>query len=105
LSASIYNNYKATVGEKYVIVNNDGSDAVTGTFAGLTEGATFAVGDGQFRISYVGGDGNDIELTVLVVPSVPNTGFALLRAHPLATLLATVTSAGALLLIARRVRA
>ena len=105
LSASIYNNYKAAVGEKYVIVNNDGSDAVTGTFAGLVEGATFAVGDGQFRISYVGGDGNDIELTVLVVPSVPNTGFALLRAHPLATLLATLTSAGALLLIARRVRA
>jgi hypothetical protein len=104
LSASIYNNYKASVGEKYVIINNDGADAVVGTFAGLAEGATFTVGDGQFRVSYVGGDGNDVELTVLVVPSVPNTGFALLQANPIMTLVITLMSAGALMMIARRVR-
>ena len=104
LSASIYNNYKATVGEKYRIINNDGTDAVVGTFAGLAEGATFTVGDGQFRVSYVGGDGNDVELTVLVVPSVPNTGFALLRSNPIITLVVTLMSAGALMMIARRVR-
>jgi autotransporter-associated beta strand protein len=49
----------------FTIVDNDGSDPVNGTFAGLDEGATVSVGDGySFRISYVGGDGNDIVLTL-----------------------------------------
>ena len=47
------------------IVDNDGADAVVGTFAGLAEGATFAVGGRTVRVSYVGGTGNDVTLTFL----------------------------------------
>ena len=45
-----------------LIVANDGSDPVVGTFAGLPEGAIITAGPHQFRISYVGGDGNDVVL-------------------------------------------
>jgi fibronectin-binding autotransporter adhesin len=97
--------YSAVAGQKYVIVDNDGADAVTGTFMGLAQGATFTVGSGQFRISYTGGDGNDIELTVLTVPGSPDTGFKLLSANPALTLAFTVLGAGALFVAARRIRA
>jgi CSLREA domain-containing protein len=49
--------------QAFTIVDNDGSDAVNGTFAGLAEGATFAAGGQLFRITYTGGTGNDIVLT------------------------------------------
>jgi autotransporter-associated beta strand protein len=47
----------------YTILDNDGSDPINGTFEGLDEGATVAAGGLDFRISYVGGDGNDIVLS------------------------------------------
>jgi hypothetical protein len=47
-----------------VLIDNDGADAVTGTFLGLADGATVAgPGGGTFFISYSGGDGNDVVLT------------------------------------------
>lgn len=106
LGVSIFNNYAPVAGGKYVIVANDGTEDVTGTFAGLAEGATFAVGDGGvFRISYKGGTGNDIELTVVTAPAVPDTGIEILMANPLLTLTGAVIGAGALMVAARRVRA
>ncbi|MCI0360105.1 MAG: Ig-like domain-containing protein, partial [Planctomycetaceae bacterium] len=59
------------VGDTFMIVANDGSDAVVGTFTGLPEGATFVASGGLFRISYVGGTGNDIVLTVVTPPNTP----------------------------------
>jgi hypothetical protein len=60
-------------GKSYIIINNDGTDVVDGTFLGLAEGATVNVGDkGYFTISYKGGDGNDVTLTTL--PGVGNAG-------------------------------
>jgi hypothetical protein len=53
---------------------NDGNDAIQGTFADLPEGGTFSVGNITFRVSYSGGDGNDLELTTLYVTyAVSNT--------------------------------
>ncbi|MCO6458771.1 MAG: hypothetical protein J5I93_25985, partial [Pirellulaceae bacterium] len=60
-------------GSEFVIVQNDGGDPVAGQFANLTEGATLDVpgpsADGTasrlFRISYRGGDGNDVALRYL----------------------------------------
>ncbi|NLF73821.1 MAG: hypothetical protein GX575_32830, partial [Candidatus Anammoximicrobium sp.] len=55
------------IGDTFTIVNNDGSDAVIGTFAGLPEGAEIPnlLGSGRpATITYVGGDGNDVMLTV-----------------------------------------
>ncbi len=51
-------------GDKFTIINNDGKDAVTGTFNGLAEGGSFTVSSTRFVISYVGGSGNDVVLTV-----------------------------------------
>ena len=50
-------------GTVYTIVSNDGSDAVIGNFNGLAEGALITVNNISFRVSYRGGDGNDITLT------------------------------------------
>jgi len=56
-----------------VIVNNDGTDPVTGTFAGLPEGALIVTGNRGFTISYAGGDGNDIVLNALAIVLAPPT--------------------------------
>jgi hypothetical protein len=45
------------------IINNAGSQAVAGIYAGLPEGSTITVGGHQYKISYVGGTGNDVTLT------------------------------------------
>jgi uncharacterized repeat protein (TIGR03803 family) len=67
--------YVPVVGTTFTIINNDFTDPVTGTFAGileggtlssvLAEGATFSIGSSAFRISYRGGDGNDVVLTCI----------------------------------------
>jgi autotransporter-associated beta strand protein len=61
LSASL--NFRSSLSNQFLIINNDGSDAVSGTFNGKPEGSVFTIGAEQFRISYVGGDGNDVVLT------------------------------------------
>lgn len=57
--------FTPTVGNSFTIINNDGADAVTGTFAGLPQGAVFYVLTTAFQISYTGGSGNDVVLTVV----------------------------------------
>ncbi|MEZ4736529.1 MAG: tandem-95 repeat protein [Caldilineaceae bacterium] len=49
-------------GDTVLLINNDGSDAVIGSFAGLPDGTTMAVNGQDFRIHYAGGDGNDVVL-------------------------------------------
>jgi len=53
-------------GDQFVIVNNNGSEAVTNTFDGLAEGAVVSDSTGKFnfRVSYAGGTGNDVVLTM-----------------------------------------
>src|SRR5262249_19019896 len=53
-------------GTSFVIISNDGNDAVTGTFA---QGNSVTLGGIPFTINYAGGDGNDVELDVVQ----PNT--------------------------------
>jgi autotransporter-associated beta strand protein len=60
-----------TTGSLFTIINNDAADAVTGTFSGLAEGATFVSGGYQYQITYIGGDGNDVVLTSLGVAPTP----------------------------------
>jgi CSLREA domain-containing protein len=55
-------------GQQFVVVNNDGADAITGNFNGLPEGATitnFLGSAFDAKITYAGGDGNDAVITVL----------------------------------------
>jgi CSLREA domain-containing protein len=49
----------AAIGTSLVIVNNDGSDPVSGTFS---QGASVALNGELYTISYTGGDGNDVVL-------------------------------------------
>ncbi len=60
--------YTEAVGNVITLVTNDGTDAVIGTFTGLPQNAM--IGTGPFntfmaQISYTGGDGNDVTLTVV----------------------------------------
>jgi hypothetical protein len=102
LDITLLDSYSPSAGDSFVIIKNDGSDAVNGTFANLAEGATTIVGGTVFQISYQGGSGNDVVLTVQSVPEVPDTGFALLLANPLTALFSSIISAGGILAIARR---
>src|SRR5262249_23321225 len=47
------------------------TDPVVGSFMLLGEGATFCVGGTIFKISYVGGTGNDVTLTVIGADTTP----------------------------------
>jgi hypothetical protein len=65
------------VGQSFTIIDNDGADPVSGTFTGMPERTTFTLGGQVTRISYQGGDGNDVVLSVLVDTSsvlTQNTG-------------------------------
>jgi sugar lactone lactonase YvrE len=59
--------YSPTPGQVLMLVNNTSASPISGTFSGLAEMATITSTHGgntfAFRISYVGGDGNDITLT------------------------------------------
>src|ERR1700752_1990407 len=63
----------APKGTTSTIISNDASDPVNGTFSGLPEGSIVTANNSQFRISYIGGDGNDVVLTLVVLPSVQFT--------------------------------
>lgn len=83
LNLSLFGGYSPTSAATYRIIDNDGSDAVTGTFNGLAEGADVTAGGLTFKISYVGGTGNDVVLTYTppaapaptpLDPNVPTAG-------------------------------
>jgi hypothetical protein len=88
--------FAPTNGTTFVIIDNDGSDAVSGVFAGLPEGTTFRVGETTLYISYVGGTGNDVVLTVgaptpTSTPTVTATPTATSTRTPTASLTPTRT--------------
>src|SRR5205814_5047280 len=58
------------LGQPLVLIRNDGPDPVVGTFAGLPQGAVLGISGQQFRVSYTGGDGNDVTLTAFGPPEV-----------------------------------
>ena len=60
----------------FTIIDNDGSEAVTNTFLGLPEGATLNIYGTLFRISYMGGTGNDVVLTQLADTQQPRLTIA-----------------------------
>jgi len=102
LSVILWNSFKPSVGQTFTIINNDGSDAITGTFVGLAEGKTFVSQGYAYTISYVGGSGNDVVLTV--VPTPPDTGFMLKDSNPAIVLAVTTAAAVTVVVIARHMR-
>ena len=65
--------FAPAVGTVFVILDNFSSDAISGTFAGLAEGATYVVGATRLQISYSGGTGNDVTLTVVSGAAGPSS--------------------------------
>lgn len=59
---SVTRNFAPANGAQFVIINNDGTDRVVGTFNGLKNKATLTIGGMSFQILYNGGDGNDVVL-------------------------------------------
>jgi len=69
LSATL--GFGSAVSNTFTLIQNDGADAVVGTFSGLPQGKKLYVGGELFQISYTGGDGNDVVLTRLNTPPPP----------------------------------
>ncbi|HRG58920.1 MAG TPA: hypothetical protein PK323_08160 [Bacteroidia bacterium] len=88
--------YVPSGGEIFTIITNDGTDAVVGNFNGLPEGTTinnFLGSTKSARISYVGGTGNDVTITVCTVPTLSIASYT--NAVCLGTQV-TLTASGAL---------
>ena len=99
LSTALLNGYKPALNSTYTIIKNDGSEAVTGEFTGLKEGATFKSGEYTLGVSYKGGDGNDVVLSVTAVPAsatVADTGVGTLMTSPFGVLIMMVLAGGVL---------
>lgn len=105
-------------GDTFTIINNRGTSPIEGSamFKDLPEGAEITVDGAIFKISYVGGDGNDVVLTALndsvapkasvaskdpKAPKVPNTGGEKLAVNLIGAI-AGIASAAALLIVAKR---
>lgn len=70
LTLNLASGYIPLVGHTITLISNDAGEAITGTFAGRAEGSSIQIGGYLFSISYVGGDGNDVVLTMTgAVPS------------------------------------
>lgn len=58
-----------TSGQVFTIIDNDGTDPITGTFAGFAEGDLVTVAGTSYAVSYKGGaSGNDVTLTAQAPP-------------------------------------
>lgn len=57
--------YVPTQNTVYTLINNQGAQAVSGTFAGMAQGSVFVAFGDDWKINYQGGDGNDVTLTFL----------------------------------------
>ena len=46
-------------------ISNTAATPIAGTFVNLPDGSTLTVGRNSYQVSYSGGDGNDLTLTVV----------------------------------------
>jgi autotransporter-associated beta strand protein len=65
-SPADFGNSALPSGTVFTVIDNTATTPIAGTFSNLADGSTFTLGSNTFQVSYEGGDGND--LTVTVVP-------------------------------------
>jgi fibronectin-binding autotransporter adhesin len=58
------------VGDVLTVISNQTQNPITGTFNGLPQGGTFHSDGFAYQISYTGGSGHDVTLTVQSVPAI-----------------------------------
>ena len=68
---SLSTTFTGSVGTVFTIIDNQGSSSISTTFNGLAEGAIITANGKDYQISYVGGTGNDITLTVVAPTPTP----------------------------------
>ncbi len=71
LMVDLINGFVPQIGNQFVVIDNRGTNAIQGTFAGLSEGAEFTSDLSRFQITYAGSTGNDVVLTYLGVTNAP----------------------------------
>ena len=84
LNVTLLGGFTPMNADSFQFIINDNTDAITGTFTGLTEGTQFGVDSSSFTISYIGGTGNDAVLTAVlggtfVVTTISDSGAGSLR--------------------------
>ncbi len=57
-------NKRLSPGAVFTILSNTSATPINGTFANLVNGSTLTAGRNKLLVSYTGGDGNDLTLTV-----------------------------------------
>ncbi len=106
LTTSFLSGYVPKLNDTFTIIKNDASDAVTGTFTGKADDSRFDVAGVTFEINYNGGDGNDVVLTAVAVPTTattPDTGVGSLVSNPIAPLISLLFMSG-LFIGARKIK-
>jgi hypothetical protein len=58
-------NKPLNVGKIFTVISNTSPNPISGTFANLADGSTVTLGKNRYQVSYEGGDGNDLTLTVV----------------------------------------
>lgn len=109
ISLSRLASYVPELNTEFIIINNDGSNDVTGEFGGWAQGAQIVVDQVTYEIDYAGGDGNDVVLTVVAIDSelaaeadTPDTGLQTVLASPYVGLVAVALSAGTLAVLRQK---
>jgi Bacterial Ig-like domain (group 3)/OmpA-like transmembrane domain/Abnormal spindle-like microcephaly-assoc'd, ASPM-SPD-2-Hydin len=86
---------KPALNTVFTIILNGKKTPVQGIFSGLAEGSEIVVGEYKYKISYKGGAGNDVTLTVTGVPGTQTINFPSIGAKNIgdtATLAAAASS-------------
>jgi hypothetical protein len=64
-SAAASGDMTLPIGTEFNVINNTSANPISGTFSNLSDGAIVTVNGTNFQVSYTGGDGNDLTLTVV----------------------------------------
>jgi len=68
LQLSLDSGLSPAVNQVWTLIDNDGADAISGSFSGKGDGYTFSTLGATFELDYQGGDGNDLTLRCTAAP-------------------------------------
>jgi FG-GAP-like repeat len=63
LAPVAWNNFRPAVNDVFTVINNDGTDAISGIFNNLPENSRISALGFAFKVSYLAGTGNDVSIT------------------------------------------
>ena len=56
---------RLSAGTTFTAISNTSANPISGAFANLPDGSIFTAGRNSYQVSYSGGDGNDLTLTIV----------------------------------------